>query len=49
MVGCGLAAAGVLGADRAFAEKNKPGLFDFEKWQTPGGREKEAAGQFLPG
>ena len=49
LVGCGLAAAGVLGADRAFAEKNKPGLFDFEKWQTPGGREKEAAGQFLPG
>ena len=33
----------------AFAEKKKPGLFDFQKWQTPGGREKDAAGQFLPG
>src|SRR6185503_11815308 len=48
LVGWGLASA-ALPVDPAFAEKKKPGLFDFQKWSTPGGREKDAARQLLPG
>ncbi len=48
LIGCGLALM-ALCADSALADKKKPGLFDFQKWQTPGGREKDAAGQLLPG
>jgi len=42
-------AAIALPAGSALAEKKKPGLFDFQKWSTPVGQEKEAAGQLLPG
>lgn len=43
------ALSAALWSDPARAEKKKPGLFDFQKWSTPGTQEKEAARQLLPG
>ncbi|HSZ84285.1 MAG TPA: hypothetical protein VLA14_18495, partial [Polyangia bacterium] len=49
-VACALAllAAGA-GAGRADDAKKKAGLFDFETWKTPAGRERDAAKTLAPG
>jgi matrixin len=43
-----VAVAAVGGLARA-DEKKKPGLFDFQTWKSPVGREREAAKQLAPG
>ena len=40
--------AALAGVGRA-EEKKKPGLFDFDTWKSPVGREREAAKQLAPG
>jgi tetratricopeptide (TPR) repeat protein len=50
MVGtwCAIAVAAIASGARA-DEKKKPGLFDFDTWKSPVGRERDAAGQLAPG
>lgn len=41
--------AGVVVDHPAAADKNKPGLFDFESWKTPQGHQRDRIKQLEPG